>query len=68
MLNVLARLKNEATSAETISTTLTLKDEPKSNVQRFISELMAAEVAEREVQSLSYQMKAARFPVHEVSL
>ena len=32
--------------------------------ERFISELMAAEVAEREVKSLSYQMKAARFPVH----
>ena len=32
--------------------------------ERFLAELMAAEVAEREVKSLAYQMKAARFPVH----
>jgi DNA replication protein DnaC len=34
------------------------------NPERFMSELMAAEIAEREVKSLAYQMKAARFPVH----
>lgn len=32
--------------------------------ERFVSELMAAEVAEREVKSLAYQMRAARFPIH----
>ena len=32
--------------------------------EQFIGELMAAEIAEREVKSLAYQMKAARFPVH----
>jgi DNA replication protein DnaC len=32
--------------------------------ERFLTELMAAEVAEREVKSLAYQMRAARFPVH----
>jgi DNA replication protein DnaC len=32
--------------------------------ERFLSELIAAETAEREVKSLAYQMRAARFPVH----
>lgn len=32
--------------------------------ERFLSELIAAEAAEREVKSLAYQMRAARFPVH----
>jgi DNA replication protein DnaC len=32
--------------------------------EQFMGELMAAEIAEREVKSLAYQMKAARFPVH----
>lgn len=32
--------------------------------ERFMQELLAAESAEREVRSLSYQMKAARFPAH----
>lgn len=31
---------------------------------QFLNELMAAELAERKVKSLAYQMKAARFPVH----
>ncbi len=32
--------------------------------ERFMQELVAAETAEREVKSLAYQMKAARFPHH----
>jgi DNA replication protein DnaC len=32
--------------------------------ERFMQELIAAETAEREVKSLAYQMKAARFPHH----
>ncbi len=32
--------------------------------ERLLFELMAAEIAEREVKSLTYQMKAARFPAH----
>ena len=32
--------------------------------ERFMAELLAAERAEREVRSVSYQMKAARFPAH----
>jgi DNA replication protein DnaC len=32
--------------------------------ERFLSALLAAEHAEREVRSLAYQMRAARFPVH----
>lgn len=31
---------------------------------QFLSELIASEVAEREVKSLAYQMRMARFPVH----
>ena len=32
--------------------------------ERFMADLLAAESAEREVRSVSYQMKAARFPAH----
>ncbi len=32
--------------------------------ERFMADLLAAERAEREVRSVSYQMKAARFPAH----
>ncbi|MGC3981013.1 MAG: IS21-like element helper ATPase IstB [Steroidobacteraceae bacterium] len=32
--------------------------------EHFMTELIAAEIAEREVKSRTYQMKAARFPVH----
>ncbi|HET6218580.1 MAG TPA: IS21-like element helper ATPase IstB [Acidobacteriaceae bacterium] len=32
--------------------------------ERFMGDLLAAEGAEREVRSISYQMKAARFPAH----
>jgi len=32
--------------------------------ERFMSALLAAEQAERDVRSLAYQMRAARFPVH----
>lgn len=32
--------------------------------ERFMGDLLAAESAEREVRSISYQMKAARFPAH----
>ena len=32
--------------------------------EQLVGELVAAEIAEREVKSLAYQMKAARFPVH----
>lgn len=32
--------------------------------ERFMADLLAAETAEREVRSVSYQMKAARFPAH----
>lgn len=32
--------------------------------ERFMEDLLAAESAEREVRSISYQMKAARFPAH----
>ncbi len=32
--------------------------------ERLLHELIAAETAEREVKSLAYQMKAARFPAH----
>jgi hypothetical protein len=35
VLNVLARLKNDATSTDTIATALTLKEEPKADVQRY---------------------------------
>lgn len=32
--------------------------------ERFMADLLAAESAEREVRSVSYQMKVARFPAH----
>ena len=32
--------------------------------ERLVDELIAAEKAEREMKSLAYQMKAARFPAH----
>jgi IstB-like ATP binding protein len=32
--------------------------------ERFMDELLSAEGAEREVRSLAYQMRAARFPAH----
>ncbi len=32
--------------------------------EQLLNELLAAEIAEREVKSLAYQMKAARFPAH----
>ncbi|HEU5398270.1 MAG TPA: ATP-binding protein, partial [Gammaproteobacteria bacterium] len=32
--------------------------------ERFMGDLLAAEGAEREVRSIAYQMKAARFPAH----
>jgi hypothetical protein len=35
VLNVLARLKNEATPTDTIETALTLKEEPQADVQRY---------------------------------
>ena len=37
---------------------------PEFNAERFMGELLAAEQADREVRSLAYQMRAARFPVH----
>lgn len=37
---------------------------PGFDAERFMGELLAAEQAEREVRSLAYQMRAARFPVH----
>lgn len=37
---------------------------PELNAERFMAELLAAEQADREVRSLAYQMRAARFPVH----
>jgi len=34
------------------------------DAEQVMQELLAAETAEREVKSLAYQMKAARFPAH----
>ena len=34
------------------------------DVEQVLQALLAAETAEREVKSLAYQMKAARFPAH----
>ena len=34
------------------------------DAEQLMSELLAAETAEREVRSIAYQMKAARFPAH----
>ena len=57
---------NVAENAETLAVLQSLEptNRPEQTLKQVLQVLLAAESAEREVKSLAYQMKAARFPAH----
>lgn len=62
---MLARMQSLALAPNSITSHLQLNEEPLANVQRYGH---LRQTTQREVKSLAYQMKAARFPAHRAAM